>query len=180
MVHVGRRKGYTSTLWAAHRVIASAAIGRTLKRSEVVMHIDNDKKNNKPENLYVCESISEFRRRFLGVSMPWPNSSNLEQLKALANRLDWNKIARWKEIFLPRPFGTCSVTTKTRVSWGGRTRILITWRAQRRVRLMPTGIALFLSEDRFIELIAWSGCTSTASGPKALSITSTATLATTE
>jgi hypothetical protein len=86
MVHVGRRKGYSSTLWAAHRVIASAAIGRTLKRSEVVIHIDNDKKNNKPENLYVCESIGEFRRRFLGVSMPWPDSSNLGQLKSLSNR----------------------------------------------------------------------------------------------
>lgn len=81
IVHVGKRSGFVATNWAAHRVIASKVIGRQLTRSEHVIHIDNDLSNNHPRNLFVCESKSEWRRRFIGTSLPWPKHSNLEQLR---------------------------------------------------------------------------------------------------
>ena len=36
-----------------HRVVAERILGRTLKKGEVVHHIDGDKHNNSPENLMV-------------------------------------------------------------------------------------------------------------------------------
>lgn len=80
MVYVGKRQGFSSPRWALHRVIASAFIGRRLTRAEYVIHIDSDNANNEPSNLFVCESQSEWRRRFVGVSLPWPTTSNLETL----------------------------------------------------------------------------------------------------
>lgn len=37
-----------------HRLLAEQALGRPLKRNEVVHHIDGNKLNNKPSNLMVC------------------------------------------------------------------------------------------------------------------------------
>lgn len=37
-----------------HRYIAGKTLGRRLYNSEVVHHIDRNKRNNRPENLYVC------------------------------------------------------------------------------------------------------------------------------
>ena len=37
-----------------HVYVASRVLGRALKKGEVVHHIDNNPKNNKPENLLVC------------------------------------------------------------------------------------------------------------------------------
>lgn len=38
-----------------HRVTAEDALGRWLKHSEQVHHIDGDKENNSPSNLLVCD-----------------------------------------------------------------------------------------------------------------------------
>lgn len=47
--------GYVSE----HRYVAEVYLGRFLDPEEVVHHIDGDKKNNLPENLYVFSSNSE-------------------------------------------------------------------------------------------------------------------------
>lgn len=78
--YVGERDGFVSRSWEVHRIVASSVIGRLLTHSEHVIHIDNDKSNNQPENLFVCESKSEWRRRVIGVSLPWPTTSNLGAL----------------------------------------------------------------------------------------------------
>lgn len=36
-----------------HRVVAAVALGRPLTKKEVVHHVDNNKTNNKPKNLWV-------------------------------------------------------------------------------------------------------------------------------
>lgn len=86
VAYVGQREGYASTSWAVHRIVASDAIGRTLHKWEVVLHIDNDPQNNHPSNLFICESIGEFRRRLLGKTMQWPEKSNLETYEPTPSR----------------------------------------------------------------------------------------------
>ena len=66
-----------------HRVVAGAIVGRDLLRSEPVLHINGDKLDNSPENLFVCMSIAEMRHRYNG-TMPWPESSNLMDILATA------------------------------------------------------------------------------------------------
>ena len=39
-----------------HREIVESIIGRELKKTEIVHHIDMDKSNNSPDNLYLCEN----------------------------------------------------------------------------------------------------------------------------
>jgi len=39
-----------------HRIVAEEIIGRELTNEERVHHIDLDKRNNKPENLFICAS----------------------------------------------------------------------------------------------------------------------------
>lgn len=45
-----------------YRIIAGEKLNRTLKRSEVVHHLDLDSENNDPSNLIVFHSQSEHRR----------------------------------------------------------------------------------------------------------------------
>ena len=48
-----------------HRAVAEQLLGRPLKSSEVVHHIDGDKRNNAPENLVVLPSQSEHMKLHL-------------------------------------------------------------------------------------------------------------------
>lgn len=79
-VLVGKRDGYVGKYTAEHRVICAKQIGRLLKRNEVVIHINNQSSDNRLENLFICESMSEYARRRQG-SLPWPKKSNLEEYK---------------------------------------------------------------------------------------------------
>lgn len=39
-----------------HRIVAEKMLGRKIKRSEHVHHIDGDKTNNLPKNLFICDN----------------------------------------------------------------------------------------------------------------------------
>jgi len=45
-----------------HRVVAETVLGRPLRPGEVVHHIDGDKRNNSPDNLYVFENQSQHAK----------------------------------------------------------------------------------------------------------------------
>ena len=70
------RDGYAGNYILTHRKVASAEIGRMLDRHEHVLHINNDTDDNRPENLFVCGSISECVKRISG-TLPWPTKSNV-------------------------------------------------------------------------------------------------------
>lgn len=81
-VYVGKRADFVATSWALHRSVASKYIGRPLHRAEFVLHIDQDRGNNDPANLFICASQSECRSRILGVTLGWPTHSNLPVYRA--------------------------------------------------------------------------------------------------
>ena len=62
-----------------HRFMAEVILGRKLKHSEVIHHIDENRSNNNPENLYYYSSngshLLDHRRHAL------PEKSNLEQIR---------------------------------------------------------------------------------------------------
>ena len=70
------RRGVIGKYIRTHRKIASTEIGRLLESHEHVLHINNDTDDNRPENLFICGSVSECVRRIYG-SLPWPSKSNL-------------------------------------------------------------------------------------------------------
>lgn len=79
-VLVGKRKGYVGKYMAEHRLLISKYLGRMIKRTEVVIHINNQGLDNRLSNLYLCESMSEYSKRRNG-SLPWPKESNLKMYK---------------------------------------------------------------------------------------------------
>lgn len=74
------RPGYIGKYIQEHRLIASRTIGRMLLKSEPILHINNDISDNRPDNLFICGTIGEMRRRVTG-HLPWPNKSNLNSYK---------------------------------------------------------------------------------------------------
>lgn len=82
-VLVGKRKGYVGKYTAEHRMIISKYLGRMIKRTEIVIHINNQGTDNRLLNLYLCESMSEYGKRRHG-SLPWPSESNLKTYKEKA------------------------------------------------------------------------------------------------
>lgn len=69
---------------AEHRVIAAQFIGRYLHRTEMMLHLNNQLDDNRPENLFICASIREMRKRYNG-SLPWPEESNLSTYEETKN-----------------------------------------------------------------------------------------------
>lgn len=70
------RENFSSKYLAEHRIIAAQCIGRFLMREEMMLHLNDEPDDNRPENLFICGSISEMRRRRNG-TLPWPSESNL-------------------------------------------------------------------------------------------------------
>lgn len=71
-----KREKAVSHYLAEHRVVAAQFIGRFLERTEMMLHLNDRPADNRPENLFICASISEMRKRRNG-SLPWPKESNL-------------------------------------------------------------------------------------------------------
>lgn len=59
-----------------HRVVAAKSIGRRLEPWEMIIHISREMDDNRPDNLFICGSRSEYSRRRQG-GLPWPDHSNL-------------------------------------------------------------------------------------------------------
>lgn len=70
------REGFVSKYVGQHRVVASEAIGRPLERSEMVLHLDRNKQNNAPENLYIC--LVKEMHAIMKHGAPWPEKGNLD------------------------------------------------------------------------------------------------------
>lgn len=70
------RPGYVGKYIQDHRLAASQALGRPVERGEVVIAINRDKTDVRPENLFVCGSMSEYARMRSG-SLAWPEVSNI-------------------------------------------------------------------------------------------------------
>lgn len=63
--HLGKGEGktYTKTFGRhTHRIVAEQMLGRSLRPGEVVHHINEDKRDNRPENLMVFPSQTEHAR----------------------------------------------------------------------------------------------------------------------
>lgn len=75
-----KRDGFVNPYIGEHRVVASRAIGRMLEPHEPILHINNVNTDNRPENLFICDSKSEMAKRRQG-SLPWPQRSNLDSFR---------------------------------------------------------------------------------------------------
>lgn len=62
----GEGKSYTKTYGRhTHRIVAEEKLGRPLKKGEIVHHIDEDKRNNDPDNIIVFSSQAEHARHHM-------------------------------------------------------------------------------------------------------------------
>jgi hypothetical protein len=72
--HLADVRGYAYE----HRLVAEEKLGRRLEPDEIVHHLDEDKRNNAPENVHIFSSIGEhlqahgtrLDRRRVGASNP--------------------------------------------------------------------------------------------------------------
>lgn len=78
-------KDKISQYMAQHRIVASRIIGRRLFRDEVIIHINGDNQDNRPENLFIC-SNSDMRRYYAG-SLKSPSEGNLYDYTARMKQL---------------------------------------------------------------------------------------------
>jgi hypothetical protein len=53
---------FSESNYLVHRWVAGKKMGRKLGRREVVHHIDHNRLNNSPENLYACRNQYEHER----------------------------------------------------------------------------------------------------------------------
>lgn len=74
------REGYVGNYPSEHRKIASEIIGRVLDPREKILHLNGRRADNNPENLFVCESVSECSMYIQG-SIDWPLKSNLQSYR---------------------------------------------------------------------------------------------------
>lgn len=63
-----------------HRLICERIVGRLLHRSEPVLHINGNKTDNSPGNLFICRTHGECSKRCQGI-LPWPTKSNLAEYR---------------------------------------------------------------------------------------------------
>lgn len=62
-LNTGKGKTYTKTFSRhTHRIVAEQKLGRPLRKGEVVHHIDENKRNNDPDNIRIFPSQAEHAR----------------------------------------------------------------------------------------------------------------------
>lgn len=100
-------KANSKGLYPLHRVLAENKIGRCLLPNEIVHHKDEDKTNNKEENLEVLTNEEHSRlhaKTVEFVNLICSNCGNSLQLKPHAYRLRINR-NKTKKIFCSRSCG---------------------------------------------------------------------------
>lgn len=70
-IQIRKGNGIRQTVWQ-HRQVMEDTIGRPLQRGEVVHHINCDKLDNRPENLYLCDSLKSHRQLHAAIEMLIP------------------------------------------------------------------------------------------------------------
>jgi hypothetical protein len=73
-----KRKNLKGRYVRTHRMAVEEILGKVLLKNNHVIHLNRCKEDNRPENLYVCDSISECQKIVKG-SLPFPNSSNIKE-----------------------------------------------------------------------------------------------------
>jgi len=66
--HLGKGSGKTYTKFYGkheHRIVAEQKLGRKLLPGEIVHHIDENKKNNHPDNIQIFSSQSEHAKHHM-------------------------------------------------------------------------------------------------------------------
>jgi hypothetical protein len=65
-LNTGEGKTYTKTFSKhTHRIVAEEKLGRPLKKGEIVHHIDENKRNNDPDNIEIFPSQAEHARHHM-------------------------------------------------------------------------------------------------------------------